>query len=89
MSNILTSVIISSYSRERLPGLLETIDSLEKQTLRPDEIILVVDNNEELIHFFRSHISREINILNSGGYGLSNARNAGILHAKGDIVFFY
>jgi glucosyl-dolichyl phosphate glucuronosyltransferase len=82
------SVIISTYSPERLDSVLECISSLNQQTMQPDEIILVLDPDDKLVKFYASHINPPVKVIVSEEKGLSNARNAGINGASGDIVAF-
>jgi glucosyl-dolichyl phosphate glucuronosyltransferase len=82
------SIIISSYTTERYTDVAECISSLESQTLRPTEIILVLDPIQDLLDFYVSRMSKEVKIVTSKNPGLSNARNAGIENASGDILAF-
>jgi len=82
------SVIISTYSIDRAKYVINCIKSLKKQTLLPKEIILVLDPDEKLIDFYKSRIPDDVKIVISEGYGLSNARNAGVKVAEGEIVAF-
>lgn len=82
------SVVVCTYSEERLDCVLCCIESLKKQTLQPIEIILVLDRYKALLDFYRSHIPSDIKIVVSNGFGLSNARNAGAKNADGGIVAF-
>lgn len=85
MNNV--SIVISTYSKDRLEYLLDCIDSLKKQTLKPAEIILVLDPNSELIEFYRMRLP-DIKIAVSQEQGLSNARNVGVKNAKEEIIAF-
>ena len=67
---------------------MRCLSSLSKQTLRPVEIILALDPLDELVEFYRSHVPPPVRIVVSDGIGLSQARNAGIRAAMGDIVAF-
>ncbi len=69
-------------------NVLDCIKSLKKQTFLPKEILLVLDNDPYLIQFFKSIVPVDVRVLSSKGFGLSNARNAGIKHSKGDIIAF-
>ncbi len=82
------TVIVSTYSILMKDSVLECISSIQKQTLLPKEILLVLDNNPLLLDYFRSIVPDEVKVLSSEGFGLSNARNAGVKHAKGEIVAF-
>ncbi len=85
MNNV--SIVISTYSKDRLEYLLDCVDSLKKQTLKPAEIILVLDPNSELIEFYRMRLP-DIKIAVSQEQGLSNARNVGVKNAKEEIIAF-
>lgn len=82
------SVVISTYSVERFNDVLECITSLSKQTLLPYEIILALDPDEKLRDFYASRIPSHVKIVISEEKGLSNARNAGVRRALGDVVAF-
>lgn len=82
------SVVVSTYTIDRLNDVLECISSLKRQTLQPLEIILVLDNDVGLVDFYRSCVSGDVKIVVSDGFGLSNARNAGVKSAEGEIVAF-
>ncbi|GAJ08666.1 unnamed protein product, partial [marine sediment metagenome] len=42
------SVVICAYTTERLQDIHEAVDSVRAQTLKPHEVILALDHNEEL-----------------------------------------
>ena len=82
------SVVVSTYTKDRLGWVLDCIDSLKEQSLPPKEIILVLDPDQDLIEFFKFRIPSSIRILVSESGGLSNARNVGAKNAEGEIVAF-
>ncbi|MBS7635383.1 glycosyltransferase family 2 protein [Candidatus Bathyarchaeota archaeon] len=82
------SVIISTYTIERVSCVLDCINSLRKQTLPPKEIILVLDPDEKLVEFYKTCAPDDVKIIVSKGRGLSYARNAGVKRAEGEIVAF-
>ncbi len=82
------SVIVSTYTKERHKDVLKCINSLLNQTVKPDEIILVLDPVKDLIDFYKKSIPDKVKILASSGFGLSNARNTGIMNSSGDIIAF-
>ncbi len=79
------SVIVCTYSFERIDDLRACLRSIEVQRRRPDETIVVVDHNPELE---RAVAGRGRVIPNSGLRGLSHARNTGIAAATADVVAF-
>jgi glycosyltransferase involved in cell wall biosynthesis len=82
------SVVISTYSEDRSRYVHDCIESLKSQSISPSEIILVLDPRPQLLDFYRSKFSRDARVLAGDGFGLSNARNAGVKSAGGDIVAF-
>ena len=82
------SVVVSTYTTERLQDVLKCILSLGKQTLRPAEIILVLDPSETLFRDYRSRVPAHVKVISSDKMGLSSARNVGIMKAEGEIVAF-
>ena len=83
-----TSVVISTYSKDRLKDLLECIRSLRKQFVKPDEIIIVLDPVPDLFEFYKSKLGKDVRVVISQSPGLSNARNAGVRSARGEIICF-
>lgn len=82
------SVIVCAYTERRWTELLTAIASLEQQTRRPDEIIVVIDHNEALYERACEHFSGVVLLSNRYSKGLSGARNTGIAHATGEIIVF-
>ncbi len=82
------SVIVSTFTKERSADVLRCINSILNQTIKPDEILLVLDPVDELVGFYGDIVPDEVKVVKSKGFGLSNARNTGVEHAKGDIVAF-
>ena len=82
------SVVVSTYSEDRLGYVRECLQSLKRQSVPPVEVILVLDPRPSLVEFYQSRLSGDVRIIASDGFGLSNARNAGVKSARGDIVAF-
>jgi glycosyltransferase involved in cell wall biosynthesis len=83
------SVIICTYRGQE--NLVEQcIKSLQKQTVKPDEIILVVDTEHERREYSQmpSLSKGDLSIIASGKKGLAAARNKGVDYSTGDIVAF-
>jgi len=81
------TVIVSTYTKNNYELVMDCIESIKQQTLRPYEILLVLDDDQNLINFYSDRISN-VKIVNSGGFGLSRARNAGVKNANGNILVF-
>lgn len=82
------SVVVSTYSVDRLSQVLECIKSLKRQTILPEEIILVLDPDQDLVSFYKSQLLDGVKIVVSEGFGLSEARNAGVKNVEGEIIAF-
>ncbi len=83
-----SSVVICAYTEERWNELIATIESVQCQTLPPNEIIVVIDHNPQLLKRVQEHILDVIVVENTETYGLSGARNSGIATARSHIVAF-
>ncbi|MGQ9640623.1 MAG: LamG-like jellyroll fold domain-containing protein [Candidatus Bathycorpusculaceae bacterium] len=82
------SVVVSTYSKDRLNYLLDCIESLRKQSFKPVEVILVLDPVPDLVEFYKSRLSDDVKIVVGDKCGLSNARNVGVKSARGEIIAF-
>jgi glycosyltransferase involved in cell wall biosynthesis len=88
----LLSIIVTSYTTERLRDIYELMDSIKTQTYPNIETIFIAESSTELFDKVRAYaIENTLNlavIFNDGEPGLSAARNLGIKQAKGDIIAF-
>lgn len=83
------SVIICTYSTERLQDTITAVNSLLVQSYPNVEIIISVDHNEELFEILKEQFSKRVYLaFNYSVRGLSDTRNAGVLKATGDIIAF-
>jgi glycosyltransferase involved in cell wall biosynthesis len=85
------SVVVCAYSFDRWDELLLAVQSLQVQSFRPLEVIVVIDHNTEL--FLRASQVLEgqadVRVLeNRFERGLSGARNSGLREARGDLIAF-
>jgi len=82
-----TSVIISTYTIERFSDVIKCLNSIENQTQKPHEILLVLDPVDSLVEFYKENV-KNAKIVVSENFGLSSARNRGIMESRGDIIAF-
>lgn len=82
------SVIICTYTEARWNALVEAVDSIQRQTAPPLEIIISVDHNRTLLSRVRSEFSGVVVVENERARGLSGARNSGIAVARGRKIAF-
>ena len=82
------SVVIAAYADDRWDNLVALVDSLAAQTVRPAEVIVVVDHNVGLLTKVQAELPGIAAIQNEGARGASAARNAGAALATGDVLAF-
>jgi glycosyltransferase involved in cell wall biosynthesis len=82
------SVIICTYSFQRLNDLRELITSLQKQNYPKKEIIVAVDRNKDLYDHLKKTLPTPVKTVLATASGTSEARNAGILVASGEAIAF-
>ncbi|WP_427174765.1 glycosyltransferase family 2 protein [Arthrobacter sp. 92] len=88
------SVVICCFTEARWELLLRGIKSVQAQTFRPEQLIVVVDHNRGLYRGLSLYgrvtgaLTGVVAMENSGPQGLSGARNTGVHAATGDIVAF-
>lgn len=82
------SVIICAYTEKRWSELIEAIESVQRQTVPPKEIIVVIDRNPGLLLRLQEKTAGVIVMENSEAKGASGARNSGAAIAQGTILAF-
>lgn len=82
------SVVICAYTEARWDDLQEAVSSVQRQSLPPIEIILVVDHNNALLRRARAEMPGVIVLENQEQQGLSGARNTGVRAARGLLIAF-
>ncbi len=86
---IKASVVICCYTTERLQDIHEAVDSVLAQTLKPHEVIVAVDHNEELFNRLKAECPIEVKlVLSTGAPGFSGTKNTAISYSSGEIIAF-
>lgn len=80
------SVIVPTWDSSRRDELAECLHALDRQTLPPDEVIVVVDHNPELLDWARDSFPAAKVVANHHPRGVVGARNTGVEQAHGEIV---
>lgn len=81
------SALIPTYNRRQ--HVLGAIESVLRQTLLPDEIILIDDGSTDgTAEFVRAEFGSKVRLVQQRSAGVSAARNAGIREAGGDWIAF-
>jgi glucosyl-dolichyl phosphate glucuronosyltransferase len=82
------SVVVCAYTMDRWDDLAAAVRSCDDQTLKPDEIVLVIDYNDALKARARRDLTGVRVVSNQSTKGLSGARNTGVVASKGDVIVF-
>jgi GT2 family glycosyltransferase len=91
------SVVICSYTEARWDRLVRSVESAYQQTLKPGEIVVVVDHCPTLLRRAQQELrvatgidgeQRLTIVANEGQRGLSDARNTGSRSARLSVVAF-
>ena len=86
------SVVVTSYSTERLKDIYDVLDSLKAQTLRGMETLFVAEKSQDLCQQVEAYAESSAmlvrTIFHEGPLGMSGARNLGIREATGSIIAF-
>ncbi|MGR6918150.1 glycosyltransferase family 2 protein [[Actinomadura] parvosata] len=83
--NPLVSVIVPNYNYARTLGLC--LEALERQTYRNIEVIVVDDRStDDSVEIARRHGARVV--VTDTNIGAPAARNVGVEHARGEVLFF-
>jgi len=89
----LVSIVITSYTTERIDDIFDLLDSIKTQTYPNVETIFVAEKSKELLEKVKTYAQvKQIPnlkvIFNDGEPGLSVARNLGVNNSHGDIIGF-
>lgn len=82
------TVVICAYASGRYALLQDAVRSVQSQTLRDVEIVVVIDHNPALLALTAADFPDVKVIPNEGARGLSDARNTGMAHATRDVIAF-
>lgn len=82
------SVVICAYTMDRWDDLVAAVRSCTVQTLKPEEVVVVVDHNETLFKRATLDLPGIRVIANDSAKGLSGARNTGVAASSGDVIAF-
>jgi len=82
------SVVICCYTEQRWDQILAAVESVQRQTLRPTEVVLVVDYNDDLLKRALDQLPGVIVVPNSSEKGLSGGKNTGLRVATAPVVAF-
>ena len=81
------SVIIPAYNREKL--LPQTLESLLRQTLPAEEIIVVDDGSTDRTAAVAESFGEPVRVIHQENSGPAAARNRGFLESLGEFIHFF
>ena len=88
---MLLSIVIPVYNVE--PYLRECLDSVFAQDLTDCEVVAVndgsTDGSRAILEAYKASHPEVLTVVDKTNGGLSSARNAGVVMAKGDYIYFY
>jgi len=85
----MVSVNVCAHMMHRRNDVRDAIASLCQQAQRPDQIVLVIDHDEELLACTTSALSQWVVVVaNREARGLSGGRNTGVAAATRDLITF-
>jgi glycosyltransferase involved in cell wall biosynthesis len=83
------SVVICAYTERRWDSLVNAIESMRVQRHRPDQLVVVIDHNPQLLRKAQATFPGDVEVLaNAESRGLSGARNTGVRATRSDVVAF-
>lgn len=83
------SLIICAHTEQRYNDILDAVASVQRQTILPQEIIVVIDHNTVLRERLQQTFGGTVTLMeNKYERGLSGARNSAIEIARGEILVF-
>jgi glycosyltransferase involved in cell wall biosynthesis len=82
------SVVICAYDDNRWGRLAEAVASVQAQTRMPDQTIVVIDHNDQLLERATGELPEAEVVGNAGPPGLAAARNTGIHRSHGGVIAF-
>jgi glycosyltransferase involved in cell wall biosynthesis len=89
MHNLLSvSVVLCTYTEDRWDELVSAVESVQRQTISPHEVIVVIDHNPDLLALAQCMLPEVVVVENREQRGLSGARNSGIAVATGEVIAF-
>jgi len=81
-----TTVLIPAHSLDRIWLVRSCVESITAGSLRPEQVLVVVDSNPALEKALVNELDSHVHILSSEGRGASAARNTGLRAAEGEII---
>ncbi len=85
---VTVTVVICAYTQDRWDQIEAAVTSVRNQTTMPEQVVLVIDHNDELLQRATTAFPDITVLANAGPRGLSGGRNTGLAVSRGDVVAF-
>lgn len=82
------AVTVCAYTMDRWDDVLRGMTALSRQSVAPDQIVLVIDHHDLMLARARAQFPEALVIANTGPRGASGARNTAVEHCTTDVVAF-
>jgi glucosyl-dolichyl phosphate glucuronosyltransferase len=82
------SVVICAYTEQRWDDVLAAVRSVQRQSVPPLEILLVIDHNPALLERLAVELPEVRVVPNQQERGLSGGKNTGVALARGTVIAF-
>lgn len=82
------SVVIRTFDAARWEDLVGAVASVQRQTITPRDVVVVVDHNPALLARARDELTSVTVVANRDARGASGGMNSGAAAAQGEIVAF-
>ena len=76
------------YTEDRWDAIVESVSSVQQQTVPAREVVVVVDHNPSLLSRCTSELPGAVVVPNAEQPGLAGARNTGVATSRGVVVAF-
>jgi len=82
------SVVICTFDIVRFDQLIDCLHSIDRQTRKPDAVVVVVDGSDAVAAALGRRGGPETVVVHPANRGLSASRNTGVAHVSSDWVAF-
>jgi glycosyltransferase involved in cell wall biosynthesis len=91
--NPLLSLVVTSYTTERLSDIFELLESIKNQTYKNIEVIFVAEHSKELYDRVKTYAEEKgvpnmVAVFRPERLGICASRNLGVKQARGSIITF-
>jgi GT2 family glycosyltransferase len=82
------STVVCAYTEDRWEAIVESVSSVQQQTVSIRDFVVVVDHNPSLLSRCTREFPDVVVVPNTEQPGLAGARNTGVANSRGDVIAF-